>query len=162
MVKYCDRLEQAMKAANVSPTELARSLDVSYQAVRKVLLGGQFGTTNNAAAAKRLGVSSDWLASGKPPMRVGDPVATQHHEYAQLLMDLADIPPSRRQAIIEEIHRAAEETREAAAYLSSRPKQEQQQPRPTTALSPEERARVGALRREAKPPPPSKGTRRAG
>lgn len=56
-----------MKAAEVSTTALAKALGVSYQAVRKVLLGGQFGTDNNAAAARVLNVSSDWLATGKGP-----------------------------------------------------------------------------------------------
>lgn len=56
-----------MKAAEVSTTALAKALGVSYQAVRKVLLGGQFGTDNNAAAARVLKVSSDWLATGKGP-----------------------------------------------------------------------------------------------
>lgn len=65
-----------MKSAGVSTTELARSLGVSYQAVRKVLLGGQFGTDNNAAAARRLGVHSDWLATGRG-QRVAPPVAAE-------------------------------------------------------------------------------------
>ena len=49
-----------MEAAGVSTTRLARELDISYQAVKKVLLGGSagFNTENNAAAARYLGVNS--------------------------------------------------------------------------------------------------------
>jgi phage repressor protein C with HTH and peptisase S24 domain len=67
VVEYKDRLADAMKAAGVSTTRLARELDISYQAVKKVLLGGSaaFNTENNAAAARYLGVNSDWLATGK-------------------------------------------------------------------------------------------------
>lgn len=56
-----------MKEAKVRTADLARALHISYQAVRKVLLGGLFSTENNAAAAKLLGVNSDWLATGKGP-----------------------------------------------------------------------------------------------
>lgn len=62
---YGDRLAAAMKAAGMKTADLARELGLSYQAVRKVLLGGKFGTDANAAAARVLGVSSDWLATGR-------------------------------------------------------------------------------------------------
>lgn len=54
-----------MKDAKVDTTELARAMGLSYQAVRKVLLGGEFSARNNAKAAAILGVSSDWLATGE-------------------------------------------------------------------------------------------------
>lgn len=68
-----------MKAAGVSTTQLAKALGISYQAVRKVLLGGQFGTANHSAAAKRLGVNPEWLESGKgqrvAPPSMAEPTA---------------------------------------------------------------------------------------
>lgn len=78
---YKDRLARAMKEAGVGTTQLADALHISYQAVRKVLLGGQFGTENNAAAAKRLRVRSDWLATGKGPMRGDLAPASQEREW---------------------------------------------------------------------------------
>lgn len=70
MVDYKERLEKAMKAAGVDITELARSVGVSYQAARKVLEGESkaFTAENNAKAAARLNVSSDWLATGMGDM----------------------------------------------------------------------------------------------
>ena len=70
MVDYKERIEKAMKAAGVDITELARSVGVSYQAARKVLEGESkaFTAENNAKAAARLNVSSDWLATGMGDM----------------------------------------------------------------------------------------------
>lgn len=67
--EYKDRLASAMQAAGVSVAALARELKVSYQAVKKVLdgLSSSFNTDNNATAARFLGVTSDWLASGALP-----------------------------------------------------------------------------------------------
>lgn len=66
MVEYKDRLAWAMKEAKRSRTDLAKRLNVSYQAVRKVLLGetNSFTAENNEVAAAYLGVSSRWLATG--------------------------------------------------------------------------------------------------
>lgn len=60
-----------MRAAGVDVAALAKHLDVSYQAVRKVLAGGSraFNAENNALAAARLGVSPDWLATGVGSLR---------------------------------------------------------------------------------------------
>lgn len=82
MVEYKDRLREAMETAGVSTTRLARELDVSYQAVKKVLLGGSaaFNTENNAAAARFLGVNSDWLATGKG-QRLAPPPVADHPIY---------------------------------------------------------------------------------
>lgn len=67
MVDYKDRLQQAMKDAGVSTARLARALEISYQAVAKVISGqsAAFNAVNNAAAARVLGVDSDWLATGQ-------------------------------------------------------------------------------------------------
>lgn len=70
MVKYRDRLNFAMEAADVDASELARRMGVTYQAVKKVLDGrsNAFSAPNNAKAAQNLKVSSDWLATGRGPM----------------------------------------------------------------------------------------------
>lgn len=71
MVEYRDRLKQAMDEAKpkVSIAALARAMGISYQAVKKVVDGASnsFSAENNSRAAKLLGVSSDWLASGRLP-----------------------------------------------------------------------------------------------
>lgn len=84
MGQYSDRLAQAMQEANLSIAQMARELHVSYQAVKKAVEGGRFGTENHLAAAKRLGVSPDWLATGAGPKAQGaegDP--QQAHSMSQ-------------------------------------------------------------------------------
>lgn len=41
-------------------------------------------------------------------------------KYARLLLDLEDIPPAKRSKLMDLIHEAAEEAREAAAHFSQR------------------------------------------
>lgn len=67
MVEYKERLEMAMKRANVGVTQLATAIEMSYQGVKKVVDGksSAFSAENNSKAAAALGVSSDWLATGK-------------------------------------------------------------------------------------------------
>lgn len=66
---YSDRLGHAMEAAGMDVASMAREMGVSYQAVRKAVDGGKFGTDNNSKAASILKVSSDWLATGKGPRK---------------------------------------------------------------------------------------------
>lgn len=61
---YSERLVEAMKARGVSKTQLSQRLGISYQAVKKAVEGGRFGTENHLAAAHILGVRSEWLANG--------------------------------------------------------------------------------------------------
>ena len=74
MVDFKDRLALAMKEAGVSKTQLAARLGVSYQAIKKLIDGVSHSMTaaNNAAAAAYLQVSSEWLATGKGPMRLAN------------------------------------------------------------------------------------------
>jgi phage repressor protein C with HTH and peptisase S24 domain len=138
-----------MKTAGVSTSELARALGVTYQAVRKVLGGGQFGMENNAAAARRLGVNSDWLATGKGLRSAGaapdESAPIPEQEYQQLLRDLDVIHPRRRAILIEQIRQVAEDAREAAAHIAAH---EGKKSNTGVALSDEERARLEALRRK--------------
>lgn len=79
MVDYKDRLAGAMKVAGLSTQQLADKLNVSYQAVKKVLDGKSagFGIVNNVRAAAALNVNSDWLATGEGRMEIDD-VNTSH------------------------------------------------------------------------------------
>lgn len=72
MVEYCDRLREAMGEAKVSVAALAEHMNLSYQAVKKVLDGktNAFTASNNDAAARFLKVSPSWLATGRAPKRV--------------------------------------------------------------------------------------------
>jgi transcriptional regulator with XRE-family HTH domain len=88
--EYKDRLAAAMKGAKVSTAELARDLDLSFQAVKKVLNGGKFGMDNNLKAAKRLGVRSEWLATGKGLM-TEPPAAHQRPELREIAEALSKL-----------------------------------------------------------------------
>lgn len=72
MIEYADRLADAMKAAKVDTTALAKALDMSYQGVKRVLDGKSktFSATNNEEAARHLGVSSRWLSTGVSPREI--------------------------------------------------------------------------------------------
>lgn len=65
--EYKDRLEAGMKAANVDAKALALHVGVSYQAIKKVLVGssGMLRADNNVLAARYLQVNSEWLATGE-------------------------------------------------------------------------------------------------
>ena len=65
MVKYWDRLKPEMDAKKMDITKFSEAMGISFQAVAKVRDGGSFGTKNNIKAAELLGLSSDWLATGK-------------------------------------------------------------------------------------------------
>lgn len=62
---YWDRLKPAMEAAGLDVPTLAAKLGVSYQAIDKVRRGGALGSQNNIKAARLLGLSPEWLATGK-------------------------------------------------------------------------------------------------
>lgn len=91
VVEYSERLAGAMKAANISTSELARQMGVSYQAVKKALNGGSFGKDNNILAAKALGVHSEWLANGKG-RRVAPPVTGEPNAIYAVKPDFPGIP----------------------------------------------------------------------
>lgn len=70
MVEHSERLRAAMKQCGMSIPKLAESLGVSYQAIKKLHDGTSkaFSAENNSKAAQILGVSPDWLATGKGAM----------------------------------------------------------------------------------------------
>lgn len=59
-----------MKLSEMQIGTLAAHIGVSYQAIKKLLDGGSkmLNAENNVKAAHALGVSSEWLATGKGPM----------------------------------------------------------------------------------------------
>lgn len=71
---YWSRLRPAMEAAKLSAQQLADAMGISYQSVKKVRDGGSFGMVNNLKAAKLLGLSPEWLATGKGPQQTGSNV----------------------------------------------------------------------------------------
>lgn len=100
MTLYKDRLETAMKRKGVKISALAQAIGMTYQGVKKVLdgAGASFNSANNAAAARFLGVSSDWLASETGEMLDAQP-ATDHPALSVLAVELArlfDLLPDDR------------------------------------------------------------------
>lgn len=67
MVDYWSRLKPEMDAKGVTKAALSRKLGISYQAIKKVADGGAFGVENNFKVARLLGLSPEWLSSGKGP-----------------------------------------------------------------------------------------------
>lgn len=63
---YQDRLREAMTRADFDTRRLSDEMAISYQAVRKVLIGEakSFSAVNNARAASILRVNPSWLATG--------------------------------------------------------------------------------------------------
>ena len=70
MVKYWDRLKPEMDARNMEIADLARAINVTFQAVAKVRNGGAFGSANNFKAATLFGVAPKWLATGEGNKRL--------------------------------------------------------------------------------------------
>lgn len=76
-VDYADRLKKALQADSISSMELrsrvrglAKALDISVQAVDKLLKGGSnsMSAYNNAKTAQHLRVDAHWLATGEGEM----------------------------------------------------------------------------------------------
>lgn len=69
---YSIRFAAAMREAGKTPHDMAAALGVSYQAVMKVTKGTSkmLRADHNAVAARFLGVSSEWLATGKGAQRI--------------------------------------------------------------------------------------------
>jgi phage repressor protein C with HTH and peptisase S24 domain len=72
MVDYTERLRLALKQSGCSVQMLADGLGISYQAAKKALDGKTraFTASNNMKAAKLLGVSAEWLATGEGEVKV--------------------------------------------------------------------------------------------
>ena len=73
MDDYSERLRAAVKRKKVSVRLLANATGMSYQGVRKVLLGETraMNSINNSKAAEFLEVNPDWLATGEGEMLAG-------------------------------------------------------------------------------------------
>lgn len=93
---YGARLKIAMDRQKVSVSSLAQGIKLSYQAVKRVLDGNSkaFTAENNVKAADYLGVSSDWLATGRGPIDVtacanGRDANVRTHSLADSPLELA-------------------------------------------------------------------------
>lgn len=116
---YSDRLQQALTHAQWDVSRLAARLNVSYQAVKKVLDRGSnaLSASNNAYAALYLGVDPTWLAIGQGAM-----VPTKNWPFSAALLAAArraDAPALRRaenaaRAALDMDMLAKEETQVAA------------------------------------------------
>lgn len=78
---YRERLLRAMAHAKLDSVQLAEKMQITYQAVRKVISGGSnsFSAANNRRAAAACGVRSDWLADETGPM-VFQELPTANHQ----------------------------------------------------------------------------------
>lgn len=87
MVDYVERLELALKHAQVTPKDLQLHLGVSYQAMKKLMDGvsKSLSAENHARAARFLGVNSYWLATGEEGMTSTSPYDSNAGESVRLL-----------------------------------------------------------------------------
>lgn len=67
---YSDRLVLAMQRRGVNVTTLSKAVGLTYQGVKRVVDGQSkaFTAANNEMAARYLGVSPGWLATGRGDM----------------------------------------------------------------------------------------------
>lgn len=121
-----DRIREAM-GTGMKPADLAREAGVTQAAVSQWL----DGTTKSLKAEKAArieaatGYRANWIVTGKGPKKVSEAESAPEDqqlldEYRQVLLDLNDIPPPRRDRLIEAIRAAAAETREAVAHFDAR------------------------------------------
>jgi hypothetical protein len=98
MSTYKERIRQAMGGGDISTDAMrgfAKHLGVSYQAVKKLVDpdGGSntLSAENNSRAARHLGVSPDWLATGEGEMLAAAPqiASTEPDEVLAALRILA-------------------------------------------------------------------------
>lgn len=80
METFAQRLQHAMNHVGVSISQLARELEVSYQAVSKILKTGKgsFSAENTSKAASFLSVTPDWLARNEGEMTKNSPRTSQN------------------------------------------------------------------------------------
>lgn len=105
------RLADAMKEANVSSSDLARACYVSPAAVYKWLkVDGKLSADNLVAAARALGVSEEWLRTGKLPReRVNGQQEHDLDRVMDLLEGLAG-PLAALAGAIEQLRRSRPQT----------------------------------------------------
>lgn len=126
--------QQAVLAANItralvgkSPKAIAEALEVTEQAVSGWKRTGKIATQYLLPLAQLIEWPLEALLSpeglGAQSIREApSAVTTISPRYAQLLVDLDDLPPPRQSKILDQVHQLAEEAREAADHLASRRK----------------------------------------
>ena len=107
-MEFSERLRAAMALRSVAPKQLADTLGVSVQAVGQVLSGSTRALTaaNTVRAARFLGVSVYWLATGEGEMRTpeknGEQMALTQQER-DLIVALRVLHPDDRAKVIESV-----------------------------------------------------------
>lgn len=97
---YWTRLKAEMDAAGLDAANLAKRLQISYQAVAKVRNGGAFGSDNNIKAARLFGVRAEYLAKGTLPREA--PTNTGWSKTSESMKVLGTIEPSEAQSNVED------------------------------------------------------------
>lgn len=101
---YGKRLSQAFeaeKAFGVTIQQLADTLGISYQGIKKALNEGVMpGAKNNAMLAKLLRVNSDWLATGEGEVRpMVNPEVLATEQERQMMWLFRSLSPEKRDAV---------------------------------------------------------------
>lgn len=126
MIEYGERLAAALKVSNITVSELATGMGVSYQAVKRVIDGMSkaFSAANNAKAAAFLKINPDWLATGQGSMRAVTPLPGPTLEQALKLIaqQLNLLPGEQRLEIarhLDTLARAPDSAKALDALLQS-------------------------------------------
>jgi transcriptional regulator with XRE-family HTH domain len=118
---YTQRLAQCMKDLGLEPKDLAAAVGFSIQAAKKLYIGTSkmANAENNVHIAAWLGVSSEWLATGKGDKKAG----ASPFSRELMLAAWAASPADRRKAenaarnVLDLDPLPPEETRAAPAHV---------------------------------------------
>ena len=129
MSDYRDRLLPLMASKGLDTTSLAKALDISYQAVRKVLEGGAFGPTNNRKAARLFGVDPVWLEGGNPLVDLVQTIQRIDDEWPAFT--LAGLTSDRYKALPESSRVAVQVAMRSAIEIEEQQIAKQESPKAT-------------------------------
>ena len=116
--KGCSRADLAAKLRSSKGT-----LGISAAAIGEALNGGSksLSAENAALAARFLGVDVFWLCTGEGSMvPQQEPQPNLSARDAQLLRDIADLPPSKASRFVDQIAQEAADAREAFEHQAAR------------------------------------------
>jgi len=104
------RLDDAMQEAKVNASELARACRVSPAAVYKWLkVDGKLSADNLAAASRALGVSEEWLRTGKLPRERVNGTQEQDLDRVMDLLEGLAAPLAALAGAIEQLRKSRPE-----------------------------------------------------
>lgn len=120
---YGLRLAHAMglPGNEISAPKLAADLDLTRQAIDKLLKGGssEMGANNNARVARLLGVDPTWLATGEGVARPGD--FQVRWPERMLIEQFRELPPEDQEDVAEMLRSKLELVRQHAGKPTSDP-----------------------------------------